>query len=114
MTSKSMKSALKSLETQKSLRNFGSHAKINVSLGVVEADKPVEEETNSVQKYDYATAVTSFLRNGTKVNPSASSSTQIPSVMPAEDDVYRGVLYGFVLGTAFFLLTRYIKRRFLS
>lgn len=114
MTSKPMKAALVSLDTQKHLRNFGSHAKINVSLGPMEADRIVEEESGSSQKYDYATAVASMLRNGTRINPSASSSAQVPAVLPTEDDIYRGVIYGFLLGTSFFLLTRYIKRRFLA
>lgn len=109
-----MKAALKSLDAQKSLRNFGSHAKINVNLGVIEPDKIIEEEDQSSQKYDYATAVTSLFRNGTKTNPTASSAAHVNAVLPTEDDVYRGVIYGFILGSAFFLLTRYIKRSFLA
>lgn len=108
---KNLSVALKKVETA-SLRPLGSASSRYVtSMGVLDP-KPMEDDVPTERLGDVADANRDVFRGGPKRNVAASTSVKAIHEMPEQDGIMKGVVYGFLLGASFFLLTRYIKRRF--
>lgn len=105
--------ALKKIDNA-SLRPTGvSAGRYVASMGVLDP-KPMEDDVPQERVKDIAEANRDIFRGGPKRNAGASTSVKAALELPEEDSIMRGVIYGFLLGASFFLLTRYIKRRYFA
>jgi hypothetical protein len=110
---KPLSAALKKLETA-SLRPTGpSSSRYVANMGILDP-RPMEDDMPAERLGDVAEAKGDIFRSGPKRNPAASTSVKSAIEFPEEDSIMKGVIYGFLLGASFFLLTRYIKRKYFA
>lgn len=109
MTTKPQAVALKQAPTN-NIRSLGSHAGITVNMGVLDPRPPSEDAASSTTK-DFTAETKSVFRSGPVKNPFASTYPTETQEMPSESEIHKAIMFGFLLGASFFLITKYIKSR---
>lgn len=95
------------------MKHFGSH-----TLTAIDDFFPSEKEVDQGDHVkngmgDVFVAQENPVPRQAPRNPSGTSTLAATAVLPVHEELQRGVAMGFILGVSFFLVVRYVKRRFL-